>query len=986
MIKKVVTSLTAACLIFALAPGNMGKANSKEKQYHLKDSILKDTTIEGNLVITPDAGENITLDNVTVLGTTLIKGTAPETLQVTDSKLHILSVITPSFSTKITVSGKSDINETLLSANASLEENEITSEGFQDVTVFSSPSKKEKSTLDGEFETITMAGKSGLAQLELQGISEGLILNALSSILLPTDSLVQELVVSEGGQSSTIDGEGSIEKATLKTSIVVNGKETSDAASFVTPWSLIWHDEFNQTKIDRDKWTFDIGNGFLDENGQFISGWGNNEKQYYTDRPENAKTEDGKLFITAKEEEYEGYSYTSARLKTKGLFAKAYGKFEMKASLPVGKGYWPAFWMLPEDDVYGAWASSGEIDIMEVQGSNPHEVIGTIHYGETWPNNKYTGSHYAFEDGTTISDEHVYSLEWEPGEIRWYVDGKLTQTQNNWYSKGTSTAANYTYPAPFDQPFHLLLNLAVGGNFDGDPTAETMFPQSMEVEYVRAYDLTGRPYKTLELPTVEPEPLPEGAKQPLEDGNLIYNNGFDQDWENVEGIQGVENTDYWYFLTLPDFGGEADIAIDQLDGQSYAKVDIQNPGSQPYSVQLIQDASIGKGRYYRVTFDAKSSDNRPINVKVNGGAERGFATYSRSESFSLTDQLQTYEMVFQMTEETDLAARMEFNLGLSTMPVWIGNARIEEISPIVMNPDASKSPLPDGNLVYNGTFDQGYPDRLLYWNIVDPANAASIKVDADERVLWAQFADLSEDVQLVQKGLQLQSESEYELTLNAKAESARDIQIEFKSHDGHVTYASETLSLDTEWGEQSMSFMMPDVTDLESQLIIHLGGSTEEVKLDGIKLVKIGGPADSSLIKNGTFDGGLDPWTSYIHKDAAASVQHEDGQAKVVIGQEGNETWSVQFYQGNVVLEPNRQYTLSFDAQSTVERSMEVTIENSQYTRFLSEKVQLNGEKTHYEYTFTMPKSELTSLKFLLGATGSPIGEHEVMIDNVELK
>ncbi|WP_341357367.1 carbohydrate binding domain-containing protein [Rossellomorea sp. y25] len=911
MIKKAVTSFTAACLIMSLTPGNIGKATQKEKPFHLKDSTLIDKTIEGDLVITPDAGKDITLENVTVHGKTLIKGEAPDTLQLSDSELHNLSVQGPGHPTKITVSGESIVEETLLDGNAELEERELSSVGFQNVTVSASTVKTKKADLKGEFETITTTGKKGKAEVELDGVADRFEMNALSNVNLAKDALVKELTVSASGKGSIIDGDGNVEKATLNGTVIYKGEETSDASSFASPWSLVWNDEFNQAEIDRSKWTFDIGNGFTDANGTFIPGWGNNEKQYYTDRPDNAKAEDGKLVITAKEEEYEGHSYTSARLKTKGLFSKTYGKFEMKASLPVGKGYWPAFWMLPEDDKYGGWAASGEIDILEAQGSNPQEAIGTIHYGETWPNNKYTGAHYAFEDGSTIADEHVYSVEWEPGEIRWYVDGKLRQTQNNWYSKGTGNAANFTYPAPFDQPFHMLLNVAIGGNFDGDPTEDTMFPQSMDVDYVRVYDLTGRPYKTPELPVFEQQPLPEEAKQPLEDGNLIYNNGFDQDWDDVEGIEGVENTDYWYFLTVPDFGGKANVSLDQLDSVNYAKVDIQEPGNQPYSVQLIQDASIGKGRYYRVSFDAKSSEARPINVKVSGGPERGYATYSRSESFELTDQVQTYETVFQMTEETDLAARLEFNLGLSTLPVWIGNVRVEEIPPVKVDPDASKSALPDGNLVYNGTFDQGFPDRLLYWNLVDSENAEFIGVDPDERVFSAKPLNETDKVQLVQKGVQLQAGSEYELTLDGMAESARDIQIEMRSKDGEVSYAAETIPLNGDWESHGMAFKMRDVTDLEAQLVIHLGGSTHKVKLDNMKLLKKVGPIDPFPIKNGTFDNALDPWESYIHFDAGASIQHVDGEAHISIGNEGKEAWSVQLFQGNLVLEPGKEYTLS---------------------------------------------------------------------------
>ncbi len=252
---------------------------------------------------------------------------------------------------------------------------------------------------------------------------------------------------------------------------------------------LVWSDEFKQDKLDESKWTFDLGNGFADGNGKWVSGWGNNEKEYYTDRVDNVRIEDGKLMISAIKESYEGYEYTSARLKTKGLFSRTYGRFEIRAKLPAGKGLWPAIWLLPEDNMYGGWAASGEIDIMEARGSKPGGVSGAIHFGGAWPNNTHLEGKHEFPNGSTIEDFHVYAVEWEPESIRWYVDGELFQTRTGWFSTGLVGGEDKPpFPAPFDQPFHLLINLAVGGNFDGDPVEATPFPAVMEVDYVRVFD------------------------------------------------------------------------------------------------------------------------------------------------------------------------------------------------------------------------------------------------------------------------------------------------------------------------------------------------------------------------------------------------------------------------------------------------------------------------------------------------------------------
>jgi len=279
-------------------------------------------------------------------------------------------------------------------------------------------------------------------------------------------------------------------------------------------WTLVWQDEFDGVNIDRSKWDFDIGNGFWAnpaEQKDWVQGWGNNELQYYTDRAENASLKDGTLRITARSEAYTGdvagkpqtLQYTSAKLKTRELFSKKYGKFEARIKLPVGKGFWPAFWMLPQGaehatGVYGGWAASGEIDIMESWGSKPQEICGTLHYGGQWPDNKFTTNKYTFPAGSAIDAFHVYGIEWEPGEIRWYVDGELYATQQKWFSQSAGQTEPNPYPAPFDQPFYLMLNLAVGGNFDGNPDAATSFPGIMEVDFVRVYELTGRSYRTIE--------------------------------------------------------------------------------------------------------------------------------------------------------------------------------------------------------------------------------------------------------------------------------------------------------------------------------------------------------------------------------------------------------------------------------------------------------------------------------------------------------
>ena len=246
---------------------------------------------------------------------------------------------------------------------------------------------------------------------------------------------------------------------------------------------LVWADEFDGTEVDLTKWTFQLGDG--SEVG-LPGGWGNNELQYY--QAENATVAGGFLTITAREESVGGLDYTSARMRSLGKGDWTFGRMEMRARMPIGQGIWPAFWMLASDtSIYGPWAASGEIDIVEYIGSDPDRIFGTIHYGASFPGNVFSSTDYFLPSGTFNDDFHVFAVEWELGEIRWYVDGMLFATRNDWFSTGGP------YPAPFDVDFHLLLNLAVGGNLPGPPDATTVFPQEYVIDYVRVYQVPNDP-------------------------------------------------------------------------------------------------------------------------------------------------------------------------------------------------------------------------------------------------------------------------------------------------------------------------------------------------------------------------------------------------------------------------------------------------------------------------------------------------------------
>ncbi len=238
-------------------------------------------------------------------------------------------------------------------------------------------------------------------------------------------------------------------------------------------WQLVWQDEFNGDHVDPARWEFEVN----------ANGGGNNELQYYVTN--NASVKDGSLVIEARKEEYIGpegtRQFTSSRMRTKGQGDWKYGRFEMRAKLPTGQGYWPAFWMLPTDEAYGGWPHSGEIDIMEIVGHKPDTLYGTLHYANPERNHTYRGTNTTLAVGTFADAFHTFRLDWETNTMRWYLDNRLYQTQTNW------TSGTNVFPAPFDQRFHIVINLAVGGNWPGNPNTNTIFPQAMIVDYVRVY-------------------------------------------------------------------------------------------------------------------------------------------------------------------------------------------------------------------------------------------------------------------------------------------------------------------------------------------------------------------------------------------------------------------------------------------------------------------------------------------------------------------
>jgi beta-glucanase (GH16 family) len=291
-------------------------------------------------------------------------------------------------------------------------------------------------------------------------LSPGKVTNTVANLVAPagTAYVRYEVVFAQGVDNA--NGSMYFDDLTLN--------QTGGTNALVTQWNIVWSDEFNGTSINTSNWTYDLGNN---------DGWGNGELEYYTSNSANAYVSNGLLNIVVLQQSTNGFSYTSARMKTEGLYnTPTYGRFVWRAALPAGTGMWPALWMLGSDYPSVGWPDCGEIDVVENNGANPNFVQGSLHDASGGPT-----AIYDLPNGESTTNFHIYELDWESNSISWSVDGQFYETQSG--------------GAPFNAPFFFLMNVAVGGNYVGYPTnneinAGTVFPAIMQVDYVRIYEQT----------------------------------------------------------------------------------------------------------------------------------------------------------------------------------------------------------------------------------------------------------------------------------------------------------------------------------------------------------------------------------------------------------------------------------------------------------------------------------------------------------------
>lgn len=726
-------------------------------------------------------------------------------------------------------------------------------------------------------------------------------------------------------------------------------------------YTLKWEDQFNGNSLNREDWNVELHE----------PGWVNNELQEYKDSSGNIYIKDGNLVLKPiKTVGSDGQvSYTSGRVNTQNKHNFKYGLFEARVKVPAGQGFLPAFWMMPaNENLYGQWPRCGEIDIMEVLGNETKTSYGTIHYGN--PHSESQGK-YTLDKGNFSDEYHIFSAEWEPGKINWYVDGKLMHTENDWYS-ATEGQGEITYPAPFDQPFYIILNLAVGGNWPGNPDESTDFDKAaFMIDYVKVYQKDSynedvqKPVKEVVL------------RDPDKDGNYVNNGKF----QTAEDLSDEKD---WIFLTA--LGGKATAEIS--DGQ--ISVNTTDEGTVDYSVQLVQpDIPMKKGATYKVSFDAYADEARTMKADVSA-PDRGYKRYLADTTVELTTTKKTYGYEFKMTDKDDANGRLEYNLGAagSTAGVHISNVSIVKISESTGEELEEKTVLADGNYVYNGSFQEG-ADRKEYWDINNTAGAEVTVTNTDNirklKVTVPEGTPAEGMVLVSQSGLALSGSNNYALSFKAEGKASDGIS---------VTVAGKEFKPVLEGKETEYNFKLTTDASLADKNIVFKFDKPGTYYLDDVRVV------EDSLIKNGSFNAGLAGYEVYVDSSADATCVvdslTEENAADFTINNTGDAAWKIQLKQNNIELEKDQWYKLSFDAKSSLARKVMFAIQrdgtvDNDWTPYSGEKIiELGSDYKTYDIVFKMKNA--TDLKSVLSISMGAVDntqiseKHRVCIDNINLE
>ena len=660
-------------------------------------------------------------------------------------------------------------------------------------------------------------------------------------------------------------------------------------------------------------------------------------------------------------------SYTSGRISTQNLKTFTYGRFEVRAKVPNGQGYLPAFWLMANDEnVYGQWPRCGEIDCMEVMGQDTNKLYGTIHYGN--PHAESQGT-YTIEDGKkSFSDGfHTFTCDWEPGKITWYVDGKKYHEESNWHST-TEGQGTLTYPAPFDQPFYIILNLAVGGSWVGNPNETTNFKNNpFVVDYVRVYQKD-----SYDENVTRPEVKFEPTNEPDESGNYIKNSTF------AEAEDLTDDTN-WKFITALDGAATAEIKDNSM------VIKTENAGTVDYSVQLVQaNVPFEKGATYEVSFDAQASENRKMNVDVKA-PDRGYQSYMKTLVPELTTEMKHFSTQFVMKADSDVNGRLEFNMGnAGSGDIVLKNVVVRKTAEPDPNAKEEKTILANGSCIYNGSFQEG-KNHLGYWDITP--EGADIKVTglSDGRRLVTE----GKSVTISQSDLAFKEGTAYALSFDAYAQNGATVV---------ATVGGNTYKVNVEAGNEKKDYVVkiPATAKFTDKTVsLKIEGA---ISLDNVKMV------EDAKIKNGSFNDSLSGYEVYVDSTAKATVVvdslKENNALDVTVDDTGADDWRIQIKQNNVLLEKGKKYKLSYEAKSTIDRKIRVVMQGGEalgwpvYSEHSDDQDANDGivtltseyQKFTEEFIMTEETDAKAFLSICLGNVGGQITEqHRIVIDNISL-
>ena len=660
-------------------------------------------------------------------------------------------------------------------------------------------------------------------------------------------------------------------------------------------------------------------------------------------------------------------SYTSGRISTQNLKTFTYGRFEVRAKVPNGQGYLPAFWLMANDEnVYGQWPRCGEIDCMEVMGQDTNKLYGTIHYGN--PHAESQGT-YTIKDGEkSFSDDfHTFTCDWEPGKITWYVDGIKYHEESNWHST-TEGQGTLTYPAPFDQPFYIILNLAVGGSWVGNPNEKTNFDNNpFVVDYVRVYQKD-----SYDENVTRPEVKFEPTNEPDESGNYIKNSTF------AEAEDLTDDTN-WKFITALDGAATAEIKDNSM------VIKTEKAGTVDYSVQLVQaNVPFEKGATYEVSFDAQASENRKMNVDVKA-PDRGYQSYMKTLVPELTTEMKHFSTQFVMKADSDVNGRLEFNMGnAGSGDIVLKNVVVRKTAEPDPNAKEEKTILANGSCIYNGSFQEG-KNHLGYWDITP--EGADIKVTglSDGRRLVTE----GKSVTISQSDLAFKEGTAYALSFDAYAQNGATVV---------ATVGGNTYKVNVEAGNEKKDYVVkiPATAKFTDKTVsLKIEGA---ISLDNVKMV------EDAKIKNGSFNDSLSGYEVYVDSTAKATVVvdslKENNALDVTVDDTGADDWRIQIKQNNVLLEKGKKYKLSYEAKSTIDRKIRVVMQGGAalgwpiYSEHSDDQDANDGivtltseyQKFTEEFIMTEETDAKAFLSICLGnVDGQITDQHRIVIDNISL-